>query len=498
MYSDFIEEGESEVKRSSTSFWVSTLFCCLTFLVFGWYSLENPSDTARSVASSAEENVIHQFTDVQSRLRGLKASGKDDMTCTCQLGTDTNILKFEDPEACGKDRNYLDDSMKAMKVLDPKGYYTGGRDYSQTASILPRKCALFIMRRFWRDRARTPEERRNEDLEFNRTAPPDKQREIKDISQYKPDPHLFSKCGPNKHGVPERYGHKACVTEPYVNLVYNSLIDVADCLGVPAKFIAPKLSNESGLHVNAFGLVNDGGIGQFTKQALDDVVQNYDGFKGRITKSDKASCKRLRAIPGAVPRDSKDILTADENRCHSIAVPPNPLRSLIYYGVFYHATKRNADNAYNRKTDPKDPNFKSTEALMKEAGVAGLDQDKIREMMFVMGYNTGPSRPSSILREWLKYRIEQAKQCPAKKPCPVTKADFNMNYWPTKAQMQAKRGTERAQAIADAKNGAPLTLAEYIFGWKDNLYIAAVRAQARVLDQGLGEGTCTESKFLEL
>lgn len=482
---------------SSTSFWLATGFCCVSFIIFGWYSI-NQQEASRGIASTPEENVIEQISNAQLRLRGLHSMGNEDMTCTCQFGEDSNILKFEDPAACGPERNYLEDSLKAMKAIDPQGFYTRGRDYSQTAEILPRKCALFIMRRFWRDRARTGEERRNEDIEFNRTASPDKQREIKKVGQYKPDAHLFSKCATNTHGLPQRYAHKACVTEPYVNLVYNSLIDVADCLDVPAKFIAPKLSNESGLHVNAFGLVNDGGIGQFTKQALDDVVQNFDNFKGRITNSTKESCRRLRSIPGAIPRNSRDIMTADANRCHSIAVPPNPLRSLIYYGVFYHATKRNSDKAYDRKTDPKDANFVSTQDLMRQAGVANLDQDKIREMMFVMGYNTGPSRPSSILREWLKYRLEQAKKCPAAKPCPVTKADFNMNYWPTKAQMQTKRGEVRANAILATKGGAPLTLAEYIFGWKDNIYIAAVKAQARVLDQGLGVGTCTEQKFLEL
>jgi hypothetical protein len=232
---------------------------------------------------------------------------------------------------------------------------------------------------------------------------------------------------------------------------------------------------------------------------LDDVVQNYDNFKGRITNSTKESCKRLRSIPGVVPRNSGEIKTADSERCSSIAVPPNPLRSLVFYGVFYHATKRNAETAYNRTSDSKDPNFQSVASLMQQAGVANLDQDKIKQMMFVMGYNTGPARPSTILREWLKYRIEESKKCAeAGKSCGVSKADFNMNYWPTKPQMQAKRGEDRANAILAAKNGAPLNLAEYIFGWKDNLYIAAVKAQARVLDQGLGANTCTEQKFLEL
>lgn len=478
------------MRRSRTSFWFYT-FCCFTsFAVFGWYEATRPTAGGSEFASTAEERVIQKLNTVNQSLAGLsKTTAKDDLTCTCNFGDGENVLSFEKPEDCGEDRNYLQKQFEAFKKADPKGYFAGGRDYSKTADILPRKCALYIMKRFWKNRALTPEEKREADIEFNRTAAPDNQREVKDVKDYKKDPHLFAKCDKDPEGTPERYGHKACVTENYVNLVYNSLIDVADCLDVPAKFIAPKLSNESGLHVNAFGLVNDGGIGQFTDQALEDVAQNFDNFKGRINNSTKESCQRLKSIPGAVPSKSTDILSEDAKRCHAISTPPNPIRSLIYYGIFYHSTKRNSNGAWNKSKDSKDPNFKSVEVLMKEAGIDSFDKEKIKEMIFVMAYNSGPGRPPVFLREWLKYRLQTIKQYPIKK------ADFDMNYWPTGPQMKAKAGEARVKAL-DKKT--PLTLAEYLFAYKDSLYIPAVKAQARVLDKALGAGTCTDQNFLEL
>lgn len=474
------------MRKPKSSFYIYTLFCFAAFTAFGVYSIYyNPQSS--DLASTAEEQVIKKLQKVNDSLASMNSAG--DLTCACQFGNEPNMLSFEKPEDCGADRNYLQDMLAAFKKADPKGVFSGGRDYSQTANILPRKCVLYIMRNFWRDRARTAEEKREADIEFNRTAEPDKKRTVKDLKDYKKDAYLFSKCDKDPTGTPERYGHKACVTEDYVNLVYNSLIDVADCLDVPAKFMAPKLSNESGLHVNAFGGLNDGGIGQFTDQALVDVAQNYESFKGRIVNSTKDSCKRLNSMPGVVPSSSKEIVAADANRCHVITTPPNPLRSFVYYGIFYHATKRNAKNAFNKTVDGKDPNFKSAETLMKEAGIGSFDQEAIKEMLFVMAYNSGPGRPASIYREWLKYRLTTLKKYP------ITKADFTMDYWPARAHLNAKLGQDRVQAMD--KKGKPLTLAEYMFAFKDSVYIAAVKAQAKDLNKKLGDGTCTQDKFLD-
>ncbi len=475
------------MKPSQAPFWGYSFLVFASVLLFGGYSIYySPQEV--DFASTQEELLIGSIGKANKAVRGMYPP--DDMSCNCTMGDQKNVLSFEKPEDCGEDRNYLQEKVLSFKSADPKGYFTNARDYSKTAEILPRKCTLFIMRRFWKDRALSPAEKQQADIEFNRNAPPDKQRDVKDISEYRQDPRLYSKCEQDPTGTPERYGHKACVTEGYVNLVYNSLIDVADCLDVPARFIAPKLSNESGLHVNAFGLVNDGGIGQFTDQALVDVAQNYQTFKNRISSSTKDSCKRLRSIPGAVPNSAADIMTADANRCHAISTPPNPLRSLVYYGIFYHSTKRNATGAFNKSKDSKDPNFRSAVELMAAAGIGSFDVEKIKEMLFVMAYNTGPGRPAVFFREWLKYRLESIKKYP------ITKADFNMNYWPERPHFKAAKGEERVKAMN--KNGKPLTFAEYLFAYKDSVYIAAVKEQARALDKGLGEGTCTENKFLEL
>lgn len=476
------------MKKTRTSFWLCAFICASSFAGSGWCK-ENEPYQSKDFASKEDEKVIKKLNQLNQAVSKMTPAA-DDMTCTCQLGDQTNILTFETPESCGPDRTYLQNKFLAFKKEDPKGLFSAGRDYSKTASILPRKCALFIMRKFWKDRALSPQEKLDADIEYNRTAPEKEKRPVKTLAEYKQDPSIFSKCDKDPNGVPERYGYKACVTEDYVNLVYNSLIDVSDCLNVPPKFIAPKLSNESGLHVNAFGLVNDGGIGQFTNQALEDVKQNFPDFKSRIMGSSKESCKRLRSFPGVIPSSSKEILSADENRCHAITTPPNPLRSLIYYGIFFHATKRNADGAYNKSKDSKDDNFKSIEALMKEAKISDFDSKKIQDMLFVMAYNAGPGRPATIYREWLKYRIDTLKKYPIKK------ADFDMNYWPEADQIKEKAGEARAKLVK--KGDKPLTFAEYLFAYKDSLYIALVKAQARKLDKGLGAGTCTEAKFLEL
>jgi hypothetical protein len=472
-------------------FWIFASFCFLSFAGFGWYQITSNAKLNSNqidLSSTAYEQVIEKLEAVTFNLGSMVP--KDDLTCKCKMDNQLNLLSFEDPQKCGPERNYLQDELKTFKQIDTNGYFAGSRDYSATANILPRKCVLFIMRKFWKDRALSPAEKREADIEFNRTASPEAAREVKDESAYKQDPGLFAKCDKGQNATPERYGHKACVTEDYVNLVYKSLIDVSECLEIPPKFITPKLSNESGLHVNAFGIVNDGGIGQFTVQALLDVAQNFDKFKRKIKASSNSACQRLLAIPGALPNSGKDILSTDAERCHVIATPPNPLRSLIYYGVFYHSLKLNASNAFTRSSDDKNPEFESVNQLIQQAGISGFDQEKIKQMLFVMSYNSGPGRPVVFFKEWLKYRIQTLNKFP------INKNDFNMNYWPERAQMTAKPGEARLSLMK--KNGVPLSLAEYLFAFKNSLYIPAVKAQANMLDKGLGAETCTENKFLEL
>jgi hypothetical protein len=212
---------------------------------------------------------------------------------------------------------------------------------------------------------------------------------------------------------------------------------------------------------------------------------------------------------------ASEIRTSDAERCHAITIPPNPVRSLIYYGIFYHSAKRYSGNAW-RARDHKQED-ETLEDLLAKAG-SKLNNQKLQEMMFVMAYNAGPRPPITAFKEWLRYRLA------SQKGKVITAADFNFKFWPPKgfsaiekqAEADVKKiaaqkkwspeKTRREVALERAKRrtahigavGRTLTLPEYLFVHRNSIYISAVKVQATNLNRVFGEGTCAQKKFLEL
>ena len=456
-------------------------------------------------ADPADAELLRPVVNANKALNARVA--RPDMSCACSMSGSTNEVTFENEAQCGPDRNYLKGSIESFRKIDSKGYFTKARTYLAGLNTIPQKCVLYIMRTTFRDFARTPEEKKQEDIQKGVSA-----EEIA-AKNYTPDTSQFAGCA-KSNGEPVRIRHKACVTEDYFNLIYNSFADVADCMDLPMNFALPKFANESGLNVNAFGPVNDGGVGQFTDSALRDVAVNYPEFQAQINRSKKASCQRLRSIPGAMVAKASDIKTADAERCHAISMPPNPVRSMIYYGIFYHSAKRYAGNAW-RAGDEKSPGEETVEQLLAKAG-APLDKEKLKEMMFVMAYNAGPRPPVTAFKEWLRYRQAQKAK--------ISAIDFNFDFWPPKGFSAIEKQAEAdVKALAPSKgwdaartqrevqlervkrrtahvngNGRPLTLPEYLFVYRNSIYISAVKVQATRLNKVFGEGTCTQKKFLSL
>ncbi len=142
---------------------------------------------------------------------------------------------FESSDQCLKERRYLEDSL----ALIPAAFRdTRAPDQNQP----PRECVSFIMQNF---------------MPLNSSS------------------SAVSSCS-NPAGEPARGGYLPCVTETYTNSVYNSLVDVGDCLNIPVKELLPKLFNESGLHVNVLGGGYDAGVGQLTVSALREVFMHYN------------------------------------------------------------------------------------------------------------------------------------------------------------------------------------------------------------------------------
>ncbi len=441
--------------------------------------------------------------------KAIKAVNSLDTSCNCTVADSLNEIPFETETQCGPDRNYLAKSTQNFKKLDPNGSYWKTRKPPLFENSVPGKCLLYLMRTSLRDRPRSAEEKKAEEW-ANYEKDGKDTAELKD-KVYKPDPQQFAAC-PDASGEPKRVGGKPCVTPDYFNIIFNSLRDVSDCLDIPMNFTVPKFANESGFHVNAFGPVNDGGIGQFTESALLDVAQNFPEFRPKIENSPKDSCKRLRSFPGALVQTPEEILAPDANRCHAIGMPPNPLRSLLYYGVFYKATLRNAEKAWTRTDDANE----SVDSLMAEIGAQDFDKTTIKQMLFTLSYNMGPRPPVAAMKEWLRYRLNRK--------APLRKKDFDFNFWPPKgfgaiekelqetlAQKAQEEGwTEEELKLEFQKEKAKkkiahlgaekrsLTFPEYLYVYRNNIYISAVKAQANTLAKTFGEGVCAPDNFLAL
>lgn len=232
-------------------------------------------------------------------------------------------------------------------------------------------------------------------------------------------------------------GAKPCVSDNLVNLTYNSYVDVMDCLNLKAKTFLPKIARESGFLLNAYGIGKDGGIGQFTKSAIDAVNGEFQNYMTEIEKAaaTKPSCARIMKYKPYLTKAS----SAAEQRCSMIGTPENPLRNILYVGIFnksnmnrFAGSKYIAGQDYfvrgselvpvkNNSTDEFDGVFKDNkykESLV-ELGFKNPNMHFFKEVLALAGYNMGS--PTSI-RLFSKY-LEKRKQ--AKKKLIEDDFDFN-------------------------------------------------------------------------
>lgn len=165
--------------------------------------------------------VLH---GIQTINKVVKDINPNDKACDCNFsysGHQTTV-EFESEKSCNENRNYFSDNIAEFAKIDPSKSYVKTRTSEVPKDSIPRKCVTYVMRSF-----------------------------LEGGSQLNAS-DSFATCDIGQ-GVPRQGAFKACVTEDYVNLVYNSFVDVADCMGLPQRMMAPKFLIESGFHINAFG-----------------------------------------------------------------------------------------------------------------------------------------------------------------------------------------------------------------------------------------------------
>lgn len=331
-------------------------------------------------------------------------------------------LDFETPEECGRERNYLQTDIDKISPLLL-------RTRSEVSSSQPpRQCVTYIMKNF--APLATP-------LSFR--------------SQCRDEAGNPLSSPVRKYG--ETGFQSPCVTEPYVNSVYNSMIDVADCFNIPMKELLPKLYNESGLHINTLGAGFDAGIGQLTSGALkQDVFEQYNGedrypssFEWYVTemkKSDKPSCKRISSITIAytfnIPK-GQHLCSSEQavndptcfkvwefaNRCQFMSAPENPLRNVLTMAMLYRNNLRAVTGvSYSAGQDVLSGGRNFSEGMPYEGyigrgdfverfrrlGARNADQEVLKQIIMGLGFNAGISAPRDFIQEYLQQRENSGRK----------------------------------------------------------------------------------------
>ncbi|MEZ0391122.1 MAG: hypothetical protein ACAH59_02830 [Pseudobdellovibrionaceae bacterium] len=278
-------------------------------------------------------------------------------------------------------------------------------------------------------------------------------------------------CSSEKSGA-KRNGSKACLTKTYVNTLYNYFGDVFDCMGVPQKEYLPKIFNESGFQMAAFGRKQEAGLGYLLSIAVKDANNDhsFEKFKEKILSdaADKESCRNISAqVKNLAPLDP-----GPAGKCGLMVSPSNPLLNLFYVGVKYWKDRGYIEDALAQMK------------IIERMSRLGLDEDSYsREQLYqilnTIGFNAGPVTAVTLLHGYLKKVESQGRK--------LTLQDFNFEE-PDLGSLENRKAWEGGFAYYLRVNQAPGT----------KTYGIILKERAQELNQVFKEGVCVPNSYLAL
>lgn len=308
----------------------------------------------------------------------------------------------EDAKSCGKERNYIENLINN----NPK-VAAWAEDRKQESPKLSKKCIAFVMNSF-----------------------PELRTKAEAVSFKSRESQMFATCPRGSSGGPALKGGKRikhpvpCVSKNLVNMTYNAYVDVMECLHIEPKDLLPKIYTESGFYINALGGGMDGGIGQLTQSAIEQVNIVYPKYMEEIMKAASAepggACARILK--------SKSMITpvkADASyRCGLLWPTENPLRNILYAGML---TRYNMKYVAGLYLDGKDEviveggakalvtgkpeqfagKFREFDILKKleQLGVKNPNLLQFQKMITLAGYNAGVGSAMNVFNSYLEQRI---------------------------------------------------------------------------------------------
>ncbi len=407
--------------------------------------------------------------------------------CNCSLpGSEPRTIEYEDEKSCGADRNYYSKTLRGL----PEWMREVRHPFPEAQ--VGRECVAFVMRTFL-------------------------------SSGQKKKSSYFAKCS-NSGSAPVRGIKIPCITEDYVNSVYNALVDVSDCLNIPQTDLIAKLSNESGLHMNTFGSDGDAGIGQLTGYAIGGVLEPYWKEGGNITvrdyfvkemgSSSKKSCQRILSNPAMFAKVKLSLST----RCSLINPPENPYRNVLYAGLYYRTLVHNIagvkyinGNDFVENNDgitprPLDKDFKPGGLLERfdirknlvALGIRDPDMRAVERAVVILGYNAGPAKAAEYFSVYLKKRLQNKKWL-APADVDFLSTDY-MKKWEKIVGGRAKKAKSLSPALAAARKNAYIKpLPEFLMIIQDSGspgYLSKVALKHKELLQQMGDDRCVSPNFI--
>ena len=408
------------------------------------------------------EMTIEQVEEYEKKIEGDIQLENDGNTDSKFAGNDTKAIfqpisaddlsyfvSYEDPKSCGEDRNYIEKTLVGnTKIAE----WTTER--KQESSYFPRKCMAFALNSYpgVTDKAQAINYKKSKQSSMGRCS-----------SGANSVPDLDKKGSHIKHNVP-------CVSKNFVNLTYNTYADVSACLNLDPKELFPKLYNESGFFMNSLGAEMDGGIGQLTKLAIDQVNAIYPSYIEQMMKSAEqkpnGACARIMNYRHLLTPVKSDV----QQRCSLMWPNENPLRNLVYTGILSkYNSKYVAGISYLAGADMMtvdgnnlipvtgEPNeelgghLKDYEIRKKLAllGLKKVNLHQFKSMLVLAGYNSGISTATTALKEYLEERIAANKKLKSN-TYNLTFQDFNFES--TKDLVKEARNYIKSSFIQTSEN----------------------------------------------
>ncbi len=355
---------------------------------------------------------------------------QDDPQCVAPTGSAATAAEpwLEGREDCAANQNYFEAAFSKY----PETF----RETRETSSTeVPRSCLSYMMRTTF-----------------------DSKRDVRHTH--------FASCR-TPTGMPYHGDFKACTTEQYVNIVYNTFGDVATCMGLPQKDLIPQLYNESSFQMNALGSRYDAGIGQITGPAIEAANGFFAATKNQITSDSSGACRRIAPYVQALSPVSSSV----EHRCELLEPPANPLENLIYTGIVYQLDLARAKDAFSAY---------DIAGLLARAGLPNADLGKLEEMIALLGYNSGAGKAPEYLLEYLKLRTSMIRRYGAKK---LKNSDFDF------------RIKRKPFSYVNC------TFPEYLERFQvagTHGYLSVLSDHAQKLNKLFSEGTCASGTYLSL